>query len=138
MSQSHTYPVPANIAENTLIAPQQYSSMYQQSVQDPDAFWGEQGKILDWIKPFTIVKNTSFAPGNVSIRWFEDGTLNLAANCLDRHLATRGDHPAIIWEGDDSSESKTITYRELHRDVCRFANTLKELGISKGLSLIHI
>jgi acetyl-CoA synthetase len=132
MSQSHTYPVPANIAENTLINAQQYQSMYQQSVQDPEAFWGEQGKILDWIKPYTTVKNTSFAPGNISIRWFEDGTLNLAANCLDRHLQTRGDHPAIIWEGDDSSESKTITYRELHRDVCRFANTLKELGINKG------
>lgn len=132
MSQSHLYPVPANIAENTQINAQQYASMYQQSVQDPDAFWGEQGKILDWIKPYTLVKNTSFAPGNVSIRWFEDGTLNLAANCLDRHLQTRGDHPAIIWEGDNSSESKTITYRELHRDVCRFANTLKELGINKG------
>ncbi|WP_431022260.1 acetate--CoA ligase [Erwinia rhapontici] len=132
MSQSHTYPVPANIAENTQINAQQYASMYQQSVQDPDAFWGEQGKILDWIKPYTLVKNTSFAPGNVSIRWFEDGTLNLAANCLDRHLQTRGDHPAIIWEGDDSSENKTITYRELHQDVCRFANTLKALGINKG------
>ncbi|MFK8257962.1 acetate--CoA ligase [Erwinia sp. AnSW2-5] len=132
MSQSHLYPVPANIAENTQINAQQYASMYQQSVQDPDAFWGEQGKILDWIKPYTLVKNTSFAPGNISIRWFEDGTLNLAANCLDRHLKTRGDHPAIIWEGDDSSESKTISYRELHRDVCRFANTLKQLGINKG------
>jgi len=132
MSQSHVYPVPANIAENTLINAQQYQSMYQQSVQDPDAFWGEQGKILDWIKPYRTVKNTSFAPGNISIRWYEDGTLNLAANCLDRHLQTRGDHPAIIWEGDDASESKTISYRELHRDVCRFANTLKELGINKG------
>ena len=84
--------------------------MYQQSVQDPDAFWGQQGKILDWIKPYTAVKNTSFAPGNITIRWFEDGTLNLAANCLDRHLHSRGDHPAIIWEGDDASESKTLTY----------------------------
>lgn len=132
MSQSHLYPIPANIAQNTLINPQQYQSMYQQSIQDPDAFWGEQGQILDWIKPYVTVKNTSFAPGNISIRWYEDGTLNLAANCLDRHLATRGDHPAIIWEGDDARESKTITYRELHRDVCRFANTLKALGIDKG------
>ncbi|CCG88725.1 acetate--CoA ligase [Erwinia piriflorinigrans] len=132
MSQSHLYPIPANIAQNTLINPQQYQSMYQQSIQDPDAFWGEQGQILDWIKPYVTVKNTSFAPGNISIRWYEDGTLNLAANCLDRHLATRGDHPAIIWEGDDARESKTITYRELHRDVCRFANTLKALGIHKG------
>ncbi|WNN44000.1 MULTISPECIES: acetate--CoA ligase [Winslowiella] len=132
MSQIHKHPVPANIAENTLINAEQYQSMYQQSVQDPEAFWGEQGKILDWIKPYTRVKNTSFAPGNVSIRWFEDGTLNLAANCLDRHLHERGDHPAIIWEGDDASESKTLTYRELHREVCRFANSLKELGINKG------
>ncbi|KOC88602.1 acetate--CoA ligase [Winslowiella iniecta] len=132
MSQIHKHPVPANIAENTLINAEQYQSMYQQSVQDPEAFWGEQGKILDWIKPYTRVKNTSFAPGNVDIRWFEDGTLNLAANCLDRHLHERGDHPAIIWEGDDASESKTLTYRELHREVCRFANSLKELGINKG------
>ncbi|CAO98114.1 acetate--CoA ligase [Erwinia tasmaniensis] len=132
MSQSHIYPIPANIAQNTLINPQQYQSMYQKSIQDPDAFWGEQGKILDWIKPYVTVKNTSFSPGNISIRWYEDGTLNLAANCLDRHLASRGDHPAIIWEGDDASESKTLTYRELHRDVCRFANTLKTLGIHKG------
>ena len=117
MSQQHRHPVPANIAETTLINAQQYQSMYQQSVQDPDAFWGEQGKILDWIKPYTQVKNTSFAPGDINIRWYEDGTLNLAANCLDRHLHNRGDHPAIIWEGDDASESRTLTFRELHRDV---------------------
>nr|WP_154325436.1 acetate--CoA ligase [Pantoea sp. 201603H] len=132
MSQIHKHPVPANIAENTLINAQQYQSMYQQSVQDPEAFWGEQGKILDWIKPYTKVKNTSFAPGNIDIRWFEDGTLNLAANCLDRHLHERGDRPAIIWEGDDATESKTLSFRELHREVCRFANSLKELGINKG------
>ncbi|AUX71394.1 acetate--CoA ligase [Erwinia pyrifoliae] len=132
MSHAHIYPIPANIAQNTLINPRQYHSMYQQSVQDPEAFWGEQGKIVDWIKPYATVKNTSFAPGNISIRWYEDGTLNLAANCLDRHLAARGDHPAMIWEGDDASESKTITYRELHHDVCRFSNALKALGIHKG------
>lgn len=132
MSQIHKHPVPAAIAENALINAAQYQSMYQQSVQDPDAFWGEQGKILDWIKPFSKVKNSSFAPGQVSIRWYEDGTLNLAANCLDRHLHERGDHPAIIWEGDDASESKTLTFRDLHRDVCRFANVLKDLGVNKG------
>ncbi|AUX95029.1 acetate--CoA ligase [Mixta gaviniae] len=132
MSQIIKHPVPASIAEHTLINAEQYQSMYQQSVQDPDAFWGEQGKMLDWIKPYTRVKNTSFAPGNISIRWYEDGTLNLAANCLDRHLHERGDHPAIIWEGDDASESKTLTYRQLHREVCRFANVLKELEIKKG------
>lgn len=132
MSQIIKHPVPASIAENALINAEQYQTMYQQSVQDPDAFWGEQGKILDWIKPYTRVKNTSFAPGNISIRWYEDGTLNLAANCLDRHLHERGDHPAIIWEGDDANESKTLTYRDLHREVCRFANVLKELAINKG------
>jgi len=132
MSQIHKHPVPAAIAANALINADQYEALYQQSVDDPDTFWGEQGKILDWITPYTRVKNTSFAPGNISIRWYEDGTLNLAANCLDRHLATRGDHPAIIWEGDDASESKTLTFRELHADVCRAANALTQLGIKKG------
>ena len=132
MSQIHKHPIPATIAERCLINPEQYQAQYQQSVTDPDAFWGEQGKILDWMKPYTRVKNTSFAPGNISIKWYEDGTLNLAANCLDRHLAERGDQTAIIWEGDDASQSKNITYRELHRDVCRFANVLPDLGIKKG------
>lgn len=132
MSQIYKHPVPENIAANALITAGQYQTMYQQSVDDPDAFWGEQGKILDWMKPYSKVKNTSFAPGNISIRWYEDGTLNLAANCLDRHLQTRGDHPAIIWEGDDASESKTITFRQLHADVCRFANVLEQLGVRKG------
>ena len=132
MSQIHKHSIPANIAERCLINPEQYEAQYQQSVTDPDAFWGEQGKILDWIKPYTRVKNTSFAPGNISIKWYEDGTLNLAANCLDRHLAEQGDQTAIIWEGDDASQSKHITYRELHADVCRFANVLLDLGIKKG------
>lgn len=132
MSQITKHSVPATIAESALINAEQYQAKYQQSVQDPDAFWGDQGKILDWIKPYSKVKNTSFAPGNISIRWYEDGTLNLAANCLDRHLHERGDYPAIIWEGDDASESKTLTYRDLHREVCRFANVLKELEIKKG------
>ncbi|WP_439214512.1 acetate--CoA ligase [Duffyella gerundensis] len=132
MSQHHKYPVPANIAEHALINADQYAAMYQHSVQDPDAFWGEQGKILDWITPFTRVKNSSFAPGNISIRWYEDGTLNLAANCLDRHLAQHGDRTAIIWEGDDASESRSLSYRELHGDVCCFANVLEAAGIRKG------
>ncbi len=91
--------------------PSQYEAMYQQSINVPDTFWGEQGKILDWIKPYQKVKNTSFAPGNVSIKWYEDGTLNLAANCLDRHLQENGDRTAIIWEGDDASQSKHISYK---------------------------
>ena len=138
MSQIHKHPIPANIAERCLINPDQYKAQYQQSITDPDTFWGEQGKILDWMRPYTRVKNTSFAPGNISIKWYEDGTLNLAANCLDRHLAERGDQTAIIWEGDDASQSKHITYRELHADVCRFANVLLDLGIKKATWLLSI
>ncbi|MGL4485727.1 MAG: acetate--CoA ligase [Yersinia sp. (in: enterobacteria)] len=132
MSKIYKYPIPAAIAEHALINPEQYQQYYQESVQNSDKFWGEQGKILDWIKPYKMVKNTSFAPGHISIRWFEDGTLNLAANCLDRHLAERGDQTAIIWEGDNPNESKTVTYKQLHHDVCQFANVLKKLGIKKG------
>ncbi|MEH2920412.1 acetate--CoA ligase [Samsonia erythrinae] len=132
MTQHNKHTIPAAIAENALINAQQYEKMYRQSVDDPAAFWGEQGKIVDWIKPYNTIKNTSFDPGHVRIRWFEDGTLNVAANCLDRHLAERGDQTAIIWEGDDANDSKKVTYRELHRSVCRFANVLKSQGIQKG------
>nr|WP_314268216.1 acetate--CoA ligase [uncultured Moellerella sp.] len=132
MTQINKYPVPAEIADNALINAQQYYDEYQLSLQDPDKFWGEKGKVVDWMKPYTRVKNTSFDPGHVSIRWFEDGTLNLSANCLDRHLKDRGDQVAIIWEGDDPSQSKNITYRELHHDVCKFANVLKQQGMKKG------
>ncbi|WP_182087227.1 acetate--CoA ligase [Aureimonas sp. ME7] len=109
-----------------------YEAGYQRSVSDPDGFWGEHGLRLDWIKPYSIVKNTSFEPGNVSIKWFEDGTLNLSANCLDRHLLERGDQTAIIWEGDDPADSRRISYRELHADVCRMANVLRDLGVRRG------
>ena len=110
-----------------------YRAMYKSSISDPDAFWGEHGKRIDWMKPYTMVKNTSFAPGNVDIRWYEDGTLNVAANCIDRHVATRGDQTAIIWEPDDpNADAKHITYKELHAEVSRFANVLKDLGVGKG------
>ncbi|MCL6360708.1 acetate--CoA ligase [Pectobacterium polaris] len=132
MTQHNKHAIPASIAENALINAQQYKNMYQLSVDDPAAFWGEQGKIVDWIKPYETIKNTSFDPGHIRIRWFEDGTLNVAANCLDRHLAERGDQTAIIWEGDDAAESKKVTYRELHQSVCRFANVLKSQGVKKG------
>ncbi|AWH89133.1 acetate--CoA ligase [Limnobaculum parvum] len=132
MSTVHKHPVPAAIAENALINKQQYQAMYQQSVEDPDTFWGTQGKIIDWMKPYTKVKNTSFSPSNIDIRWFEDGTLNLSANCLDRHLETRGDQTAIIWESDDGSETQKITYRQLYHRVCKFANVLKSLGMKQG------
>ncbi|PKE29085.1 acetate--CoA ligase [Rahnella sp. AA] len=133
MSQIHKHSIPASVAERALITPEKYQQYYQQSVENPDAFWGEQAKVLDWIKPFTKVKNTSFAPGNIDIRWFEDGTLNLTANCLDRHLAEKGDQTALIWEGDDpQAENKHVTYQQLHHDVCQFANVLKGLGVRKG------
>ena len=109
-----------------------YKSMYAQSVDNPEAFWGEHGKRIDWFKPFTKVKNTSYDPKNVSIKWFEDGVTNVAYNCVDRHLEKRGNQTAIIWEGDDPNESKHITYRELHAEVCKFANVLKAHGIGKG------
>ncbi len=109
-----------------------YKKMYEASIRDPDAFWGEHGKRIDWIKPYTKVKNTSFGPGNVSIKWYEDGSLNVAYNCVDRHLAKRGDQVAIIWEADDPKQDKTITYRQLHAEVCRFANALKRQGVKKG------
>ncbi|KFX06013.1 acetyl-CoA synthetase [Pectobacterium betavasculorum] len=132
MTQHNKHAIPAAIAANALINAQQYENMYRLSVNDPAAFWGEQGKIVDWIKPYETIKNTSFDPGHIRIRWFEDGTLNVAANCLDRHLAERGDQTAIIWEGDDATESKKVTYRELHQSVCRFANVLKSQGVKKG------
>ena len=126
------YPVSPEVAAQAHIDNAKYEAMYEQSINDPDTFWGEEGKRLDWFKPYTKVKNTSFDPHNVSIRWFEDGTLNASYNCLDRHLETRGDQVAIIWEGDDPSESESITYRELHQRVCRFANALKNQGVKKG------
>lgn len=132
MTQITKHPVPAEIAKNALITEQQYNDEYRRSIQDPEGFWGEKGKIVDWIKPYTRVKNTSFDPGHIDIRWFEDGTLNLSANCLDLHLAEKGDQVAIIWEGDDPSSSKNVTYRELHHDVSQFANVLKKQGIRKG------
>ncbi|NIY83261.1 acetate--CoA ligase [Vibrio hepatarius] len=132
MSEAHIYPVKENIKTNTHADNDTYLAMYEQSVKDPEAFWGEHGKIVDWIKPFTKVKSTSFDTGHVDIRWFEDGTLNVSENCIDRHLAERGDEVAIIWEGDDPADDKTLTFNELHKEVCRFSNALKEQGVRKG------
>ncbi len=131
MSESKVYPIKAHISKDALLDKAGYEAMYQASVQDPDAFWGEQGKILDWIKPYTKVKNTSYDPGHVSIKWYEDGLLNVSANCLDRHLAQRGDKVAIIWEGDNPAEDRKLTYRELHSEVCKFANVLKAQGVHR-------
>ncbi|GGY08893.1 acetyl-coenzyme A synthetase [Litchfieldella qijiaojingensis] len=130
--QQNVYPVREDFAANAWVDNEKYLAMYQQSVDDPEAFWAGQAKRLDWIKAPTRIKNTSFASNNVDIRWFEDGELNASVNCLDRHLEQRGDQTAIIWEGDDPSESKTLTYRELHARTCQMANALKELGVKKG------
>ncbi|WP_111431292.1 acetate--CoA ligase [Rhodobacteraceae bacterium DSL-40] len=122
----------AEIVANAHADAQKYEEMYAASVSDPEAFWGEHGKRLDWIKPYTKVKNTSYDYHNVSIKWFEDGELNVSANCIDRHLATRGDQTAIIWESDDPNVSQHITFKELHEQVCKFANVLHALDVKKG------
>ncbi len=109
-----------------------YDEMYRKSITDPDGFWAEHGNCIDWIKPFTKVKNTTFGPPDISIKWFEDGTTNVALNCIDRHLPTRSEQTAIIWEADDPAHSKNISYKELHDEVCRFANVLKASGVKKG------
>ena len=126
------YPVLAETARRAHADKARYQAMYEESVRNPDAFWGREAKRLDWIKPFTKVKNTSFDPGAVSIKWFEDGRLNVSVNCIDRHLSKRGDQTAIIFEGDDPNDSRHITYRELHAQVCRFANVLKSHGVKRG------
>src|SRR5689334_15074748 len=124
--------IPPEWTKRAYVDDAKYKAMYEASVRDPDKFWGEHGRRVDWIKPYTKVKNTSFDPKNVSIKWFEDGVLNAAYNCVDRHLAKRGDQVAIIWEGDDPKNDQTITYKQLHAEVCRFANVLKAKGVKKG------
>jgi acetyl-CoA synthetase len=126
------YSVPAEWAANAWVDNEKYLALYKRSVEDPDGFWGEMGKRVDWIKPYTKVKNTSYAPGNVSINWYEDGTLNVSVNCIDRHLKRRGDQVAIIWEGDDPTQDEKITYKQLHERVCKFANVMKANGVKKG------
>ena len=131
MSDEITYPVPPSMQSGVHVDAAGYEAMYRRSVADPDGFWGEAAGRLDWIKAPTVIKNTSFAYENVSIKWFEDGVLNVSANCIDRHLATRANQEAIIWEADDGRVER-ITYADLHREVCRFANVLKGLGVAKG------
>ncbi|NVJ98857.1 MAG: acetate--CoA ligase [Alphaproteobacteria bacterium] len=131
MSEIEIFPVPQSARENTRCTKEQYDALYARSVSDPKGFWTEQAQRIDWMKPFSKVKDTSFV-GDISIKWFEDGTLNASANCIDRHLPDRKDETAIIWEGDDPAESKHITYGELYEKVCRFANVLKDRGAKKG------
>jgi acetyl-CoA synthetase len=126
------YPVTADWASRAYVDEAKYQAMYEASVKAPEAFWGEHGKRIDWMKPFTRVKNTSYDPHNVSIRWFEDGETNVSYNCVDRHLAKRGDQVAIIWEGDDPKDDAKITYRQLHAEVMKWANVLKSQGVGRA------
>ncbi|HVQ80590.1 MAG: acetate--CoA ligase [Pseudolabrys sp.] len=126
------YDVPADWRKRAYADGAKYKEMYARSIKDPNGFWADQAKRIDWIKPFSKVKNTSYDPTDVSIKWFEDGTLNVCHNCVDRHLAKRGDQTAILWEGDDPKDDKKLTYNQLHAEVCRFANVLKARGIKKG------
>ncbi len=132
MTENEIFPVPAGWAQRALVDDSEYKKMYRHSVENPDSFWDEHGKRIDWIKPYTQIKDVSYAPDDLHIRWYQDGTLNASVNCLDRHLDSRGDQVAIIWEGDEPSDSKTLTYRELYEEVCRFANVLKNNGVKKG------
>jgi len=125
-------PVPQEWAARAFVDNAKYQDMYKASVADPEGFWREQGKRIDWIKPYTKVKNVSYDAKNLFVKWYEDGALNVSANCIDRHLAKRANQTAIIWEGDDPKDSKHITYKQLHEEVCRFSNVLKGQGVKKG------
>jgi acetyl-CoA synthetase len=129
---SKSYPVPEAFAKQANLTPEKYREMYAASIADPVAFWGEQGRRLDWTVPYTEVRDVSWETGDLHVRWYHDGVLNVSANCLDRHLETRGDKAAMIWEGDAPGETYTITYRQMHTAVCKFANVLKKLGVNKG------
>ena len=129
---SNVYPVPSDFAADASIKAADYERLYEQSVRDPAAFWAKIGERLDWMKKPTTIKDVSYDPDDLHIRWYADGELNVSVNCLDRQLAERGDKTAIIFEGDDPSESRRLTYRELHAEVCRFANALRHLGVGKG------
>ena len=132
MTQDRLFAPSESTVANALIDNSGYQAMYDASIADPDAFWAEHGKRIDWIKPYSQVSDVSYDKADLHISWFGDGTLNAAANCLDRHLAGRGDQTAIIWEGDDPADSRHITYAELHEEVCKFANVLKAEGAKKG------
>ncbi|MEO0467615.1 MAG: AMP-binding protein, partial [Pseudomonadota bacterium] len=132
MTDTPIYPVPETFARTANLTPEKYEEMYAASIADPEAFWAEHGQRLDWFKPYTKAKEASFELRDFGIKWFADGELNVSYNCIDRHLETRGDKTALIWEGDEPTDDAKVTYKELHVAVCRFANVLKELGIKKG------
>lgn len=118
------------VSQSAALTPEDYRRLYRQSVEDPDTFWAEQAKRLDWIKPWSSVQQCDLHTGKA--RWFDGAQLNVSYNCIDRHLAQRGEQTALLWEGDDPKDSKAITYRELHRQVCRLANAMKARGVKKG------
>jgi acetyl-CoA synthetase len=132
MSENKTYPVSKSAADAALINNDQYIELYNKSISDPEGYWHDMGQRIDWIKPYTQVKDVSFAKEDLHIKWYQDGTLNACVNCVDRHLETRGEQTAIIFEGDDPSVSRHITYNELFEEVCRFANVLKSRNVQKG------
>ncbi len=132
MSENIVVPVPEDIAKSAWCNESDYFKLYEASISDPEEFWAEHGKRIDWIKPFSAVKDVSYGPGDVHIRWFHDGTTNVSVNCIDRHLAERKDQVAIIWEGDDPNVDKKITYAELHEEVSRLGNVLRANGVKKG------
>ncbi|MEO0714224.1 MAG: AMP-binding protein, partial [Pseudomonadota bacterium] len=128
----HVYSIPSQFSSSANLTAAQYGEVYAASVADPEAFWAEHGRRIDWMTPYTEVKDVCYDVSDFRIKWFEDGVLNACANCLDRHLETRGDKPAIIWEGDEPGDSHTLTYKQVHTAVCKFANVLKTLGVKKG------
>ena len=138
------YPPSAQFVAKAKLRKADYDKMYSASTDNPEEFWMEHGKRIDWMTPYSKVKNVSYSHPDVSIKWFEDGQLNVSANCVDRHLHSRGSQTAIIWESDDPDVSKHISYSELHNQVCKLSNVYKKLGVKKGdrvvlyLSLIHI
>ena len=132
MTDNQMFAPPAELVARAHVDDAGYQKMYDQSISDPEGFWREQGQIIEWMTPYTKVSDVSYNKPDVSIKWYEDGTLNASANCLDRHLETRGDQTAIIWEGDDPADAKHISYKELHEEVCKFSNVLKSRGVKKG------
>jgi acetyl-CoA synthetase len=132
MSDVHVYPVPEAFAAEAICNKEQYQEMYKHSIEDPEGFWGEHGKRITWFKDYTKVKDVNFNKPDVTIKWYEDGTLNASYNCIDRHLEKRGDQVAIIWEGDDPNDDKKITYKQLHEEVCRLSNAMKDRGVKRG------
>ena len=132
MTETPIYPVSSDFSAKANLSPERYKDMYAESIADPEAFWGEHGQRLDWFEPYTVVKDVSWDKSDLHVKWYSDGVLNVAYNCIDRHLEMRGNKAALVWEGDDPADSQTVTYTQLHAEVCKFANVLKSMGVAKG------